>query len=163
MFDYKENYFALFCCILNPRLTPDKALKKMGIVQKEEEGDIINRNRNDSKAHFLIKDKKTEKIFKIYCSERINGIYYDTVLMYYKQNRSSKKFEILQRTESTAKDFGFRLIDTETGMEHIGKASELAKKFEIEKMRIYQSLSNYRKGKTDLIKKRYKIIEKVDI
>lgn len=62
MFEYENNYLALLACILSPKLTTEEALCILGATEKPTTY-IQN-------AHYIIRNNKTGKIFKLYRGQK---------------------------------------------------------------------------------------------
>lgn len=67
-----ENYMALMACILNPKLSGNKALRIFGLIENNE---CSNRNSNYKKIKVLDTFSNEEKIFEsVYEVEKYTGI-----------------------------------------------------------------------------------------
>ena len=89
-FDFTENYMALLACILDSKLTPAMALKRIGI-----EDDNKNKYNNNSKFRKIkIIDTLTNKelIFdSVYEAEKYTGINKVNIYVYIKRDILGKK------------------------------------------------------------------------
>ncbi|CEK35432.1 hypothetical protein UMC2_23881 [[Clostridium] sordellii] len=90
IFDCIENYIALLSCILNPKLTPAMALKRIGIEDD-------NKNKYNGKSKFRkikVIDTLTNKelIFdSVYEAEKYTGINKVNIYVYIKRDILGKK------------------------------------------------------------------------